>query len=295
MEFYELEVMRVVAEEGSFSRAAKMLGRTQPAISQAIRRLEIELDEILFDRSSKDGTMTAAGETIYKYAGQMLNLERAAKNAVRELRDLHCGKVTLSANEHTVFYLLPLIEEYRRLYPLIKIDVKRGVASRIPKEIMAREVELGVVSFKPKDKSVKSFAVSLDELVLVVSPKHSLAEKKLVSIKDLGSESFIAHNAPSPYRQQVIEKFEKYNTPLTIGVEMPSLEAIKRLVEQGVGVAFVPKLTAQSEIEKGTLIGIPVREMKFERKLNIVYRRGGVLSHAAKMFLDLAKNFESST
>ncbi len=290
MEIYELEVMRVVAEERSFSRAAKMLNRTQPAISQAIRRLEEELGEKLFDRSSKNGTMTAAGETLYKYAGQMLNLERTARNAIRELRDLHLGKVTLSANEHTVFYLLPLIEEFKRDNPLIKIDVKRGVASRIPKEIMAREVELGVVSFKPKDKSVKSVPVSTDELVLIVSADHSLASRKTVSVKDLGKETFIAHNAPSPYRQHVIEKFEQHKTELRIGVEMPSLEAIKRLVELGVGVAFVPKLTARSEIEKGQLAGLAVRDMKLERKLHIVYRRGGVLSHAAKAFLEAAKN-----
>ena len=289
MDIHELEVLVAVADEKSFSRAAKILHRTQPAISQAIRRLESEVGEKLFDRSSKDGTLTLAGEVLLEYAVKMMNLRRTAHTALRDLRDLHHGKVTISANEHTVFYLLRIIDEFKRRHPLIKVEVQRGVASRIPKEIMARDVELGVISFKPKDKSVKSMPVSTDELVLVVSPKHQLANKKTVSVKDLGIESFIAHNAPSPYREQVIEKFQKHKITLNIAVEMPSLEAIKRLVEMGVGVALIPKLTAQSEIRNKQLVALSVREMKLERRLHIVHRRNGVLSHAAKVFLQLAK------
>ena len=210
MDIHELEVLIVVAEEKSFSRAAKvLLHRTQPVVSQAIGRLENEIGEKLFDRSSKDGTLTLAGEVLLKYARKMINLRRGARTALRDLRELHHGKVSISANEHTVFYLLQVIEKFTKRHPLIRVEVQRGVASRIPKEIMAREVELGVISFKPKDKSVKSVLVSTDELVLIVSPKHQLADKKTVSVQDLGIESFIAHNAPSPYREQVIQKFEK--------------------------------------------------------------------------------------
>lgn len=292
MDIHELEVLLVVAEEKSFSRAAKVLHRTQPAVSQAINRLETEVGEKLFDRSSKDGTLTIAGEVLLDYAKQMMNLRRRAKTAIGDLRELHHGKVSISANEHTVFYLLPIIDEFKKRHPMIKIDVQRGVASRIPKEIMAREVELGVISFKPQDASVNSLAVSTDELVLIVSPKHQLAERKSVSIKDLGIETFIAHNAPSPYREEVISRFEKYKTKLNIAVEMPSLEAIKVLVKLGVGVALVPRLTAQSEIDNGQLVGLSVKEMKLERKLHIVYRKNGVLSHAAKVFLQIAKEMK---
>lgn len=279
----------MVAREKSFSRAAEVLNRTQPAISQAIRRLEQEIGEKLFDRSSKDGTLTLAGEVLLDYAKQMLNLRVTAHNAIKEMRDLHHGKVTISANEHTVFYILPIIQEFRKTYPLIKIEVQRGVASRIPKEVMAREVELGIISFKPNDDSVKSIPVLTDELILIVSPNHPLANKTSVSVKDLGVETFIAHNAISPYRQKVIETFEKYQTRLNISIELPSLEAIKRLVERGTGVALVPKLTAQNELESGQLKALSVQEMKLERKLNIIYRRNSVLSHASKMFLKVAK------
>jgi len=289
MDINQLEVLVAVAREKSFSRAAEVLDRTQPAVSQAIRRLEGEVGEKLFDRSSKDGTLTFAGEVLLDYAKQMLNLRHSAQNALREMRDLHHGKVTISANEHTVFYLLPVIQRFRELYPLIKIEVQRGVASRIPKEITAREVELGVISFKPTDESLKSISVVADELALIVSPKHPFAKRGSVSITELGDQTFIAHNALSPYRQKVIESFDKYGTQLNISVELPSLEAIKRLVEKGVGIALVPKLTAQAELDSGQLKMLSVKEMKLERKLNIVYRKNSVLSHAAQMFLKVAK------
>src|SRR5215510_3802032 len=109
MDINQLEVFLSVAHEKSFSRAAEALHRTQPAVSQAIRRLESELGEPLFDRSSKDGTLTAAGRVLFDFAEQMLNLRKNAHSAVRELKDLHRGKLTLSANEYTVMYLLPVL------------------------------------------------------------------------------------------------------------------------------------------------------------------------------------------
>jgi DNA-binding transcriptional LysR family regulator len=289
MDINQLEVLIAVAREKSFSRAADVLGRTQPAVSQAVRRLEQEIGEKLFDRSSKDGTLTAAGELLVDYARQMMNLRHAANTALREMRNLQSGKVTISANEHTVFYLLPLIEEFRRRHPAIKIEVQRGVASRIPEQITAREVELGIISFKPNDASLRSLSVLNDELVLVVAPGHRLAGKSSVSIKELADETFIAHNALSPYRKRVIETFDKYDTRLNIAVELPSLEAIKRLVETGAGIALVPKLTAKAEIANGQLVGLSVKEMKLERKLNIIYRKNSVLSHASQEFLKIAR------
>lgn len=289
MDVNQLEVFVTVARERSFSRAAEVLGRTQPAISQAIRRLETDVGERLFDRSSKDGTLTPAGEVLLGHAKQMLDLRQHALVAVTELRDLRYGKVTISANEHTVFYLLPVIAEFRRQHPLIKIEVQRGVASRIPKQITAREVELGVISFAPKDATLRAVPVLTDELVLIVSPAHPLAKQKRTSIKELGDEPFIAHNAPSPYRQRVIETFERHNTKLDIVIELPSLEAIKRLVQKGVGVALVPRLTAIDEIAAGLLRALSVKEMRLERKLNIVYRRNSELSHAAREFLKVAE------
>jgi DNA-binding transcriptional LysR family regulator len=289
MDINQLEVFLAVAQEKSFSRAAETLHRTQPAVSQAIRRLESELGEVLFDRSSKDGTLTAAGRVLLDFSQQMLNLRHHAHSAIRELRDLNRGKLSLGANEYTVMSLLPLIPIFRARHPHIKIEVKRSLASRIPSEIIGRGVEIGIVTFKPNDTAIKSLPLVADEIALIVAPDHPLAANKIVSVRELGAEAFIAHNVPSPYREKVIRTFEKHRTPLNISMEMPTLESIKRLVEQGMGVALIPRLAAQIEIERKQLVGLVVREMKLERRLHLIYRRGATLSHAARAFLRVAR------
>jgi len=289
MDVNQLEVLVAVANEQSFSRAARALHRTQPAVSQAIRRLEVELGEPLFDRSSKDGTLTAAGRVLFDFAEQMLNLRQGAHRAIKELKDLHHGKLALSANEYTVMYLLPVLAVFRARHPHLKVEVKRSLASRIASEVLGRGAEIGVVSFKPADEAIASIPVVMDELALIVAPSHPLAAKETVSVRELGAESFIAHNVASPYRERVVRTFEKYKTPLNISMEMPTLEAIKRLVEKEMGVALVPRLTAQVEIEHKQIVALTVREMRFERRLHLIYRKGATLSHAARAFLRVAK------
>jgi DNA-binding transcriptional LysR family regulator len=291
MDLFQLETFLAVAEERSFSRAAARLHRTQPAVSQAIAKLEAELGEILLDRATRDGTLTDAGEVLREYAQKLLNLRSEAAGALTELRELHRGKLTLAANEYTCLYLLPLLDEYRRQHPEIKVAVQRSLASRIPDEVLIHSVEIGVLSFRPEDAQVESVVVYRDELSLVMNPQHPLAQAGEVSIRQLGSLNFVAHNIPSPQRQKVIQTFRRYKTTLRMGVELPSLEAIKRFVEMGNGVALVPGLTVQKEIASGSLVRVRIKELQIERKLRLVYRKQATLSHAALAFLRVVERF----
>jgi DNA-binding transcriptional LysR family regulator len=294
MDLFQLETFLAVAEERSFSRAAARLHRTQPAVSQAIAKLEAELGEVLLERSSRDGTLTDAGEVLREYALKLLNLRGEASAALTELRSLHRGRLNLAANEYTCLYLLPLLDEYRRQNPQIKVAVQRALASRIPDEVLMHSVEIGVLSFRPDDTNVQSVVVYRDELSLVVNPKHSLAKLGEVSIRQLGAQNFIAHNIPSPQRQKVIQAFRRHKTPLKMGVELPSLEAIKRFVEMGNGVALVPGLTVEKEIASGSLVRVRIKELQIERKLRLVYRRQATLSHAAVAFLKVVEAYAAA-
>ncbi len=133
-----------------------------------------------------------------------------------------------------------------------------------------------------------------DELALVVNPGHSMAQTGEVSIRQLGAENFIAHNVASPQRQKVIEIFRRHKTPLQMGVELPSLEAIKRFVEMGNGVALVPMLTVQHELAAGTLVRVWAKELQVERRLRLVYRRQASLSHAAVAFLNIVEAYAAA-
>jgi DNA-binding transcriptional LysR family regulator len=285
MDLFQLETFLAVAEERSFSRAAARLHRTQPAVSQVIAKLESELGETLLERSSRDGMLTDAGEVLREYAQKMLNLRADAGAALVDLRSLHTGKLNLAANEYTCLYLLPVLDAFRREMPGVKIAVQRSLASRIADEVLSHTVEMGVVSFRPDDPQVRSIVVYRDELVCIVSPDHALATTGKASITRLGRETFIAHNVPSPLRQKVISAFKRHKTPLNMDVELPSLDAIKRFVQRGNGVALVPRLTVEGELEAGTLVAVDVPELQMERKLRLVSRRQAALSHAARAFL----------
>jgi DNA-binding transcriptional LysR family regulator len=294
LELVQLETFLAVVEERSFSRAATRLHRTQPAVSQAIAKLEQELGEVLFERTSRDGTLTDAGEVLREYAAKLLNLRTEAAGALTELRELHKGRLNIAANEYTCLYLLPLLDEYRRRNPRIKLAVQRKLASRIPDEVLMHSVELGILSFRPDDAQVKSMVVYRDELAFVVNPRHALAKVGEVSIRQLGGQNFIAHNIPSPQRQKVIQTFNKHKTRLQMGVELPSLEAIKRFVEMGNGVALVPALTVGPDLENGALVRVKVPELQMERKLRLVHRREATLSHAAVAFLKVVEEYAAA-
>jgi DNA-binding transcriptional LysR family regulator len=287
VDLFQLETFLAVAEERSFSRAAARLHRTQPAVSQVIAKLEAELGETLVERSA--GNLTDAGKVLLEYAQKLLNLRKDASAALVDLRSLHRGRLDLAANEYTCLYLLPVLDAFRREHPRIKVAVKRTLASRIADEVQSHSVEMGMVSFRPEDPQVVSTVVYRDELVCVVSPTHELAKAGKASITRLGRETFVAHNVPSPLRQKVIATFQRHKTPLLMEVELPSLEAIKRFVQRGNGVALVPKLTVESELEAGTLVAVQVPELQVERKLRLVHRKQAALSHAAREFLRIVQ------
>ncbi|MDE3161192.1 MAG: LysR family transcriptional regulator [Acidobacteriota bacterium] len=287
MELYSLQVFLTVATEKSFSRAAEKLLRTQPAVSLAVQRLEQELGEKLIDRSGKELVLTDAGSTVIEYARRFQSLQQELDNSLAELRDNSAGRLVIGANESTTLYLLRHIERYRELYPKVKVTVRRSLSSRIPNELLDGNLELGVISYDPSDERLKSKVIYSDSLAFVVSPKHRLAHRKTVSIEDLGSETFIAHNVVSPYREVVIRTFRERKVPLGIDVEMPTIDTIRKLVQNNLGVAFLPRMCVEQEIEQKTLREVRVKEMHLERKIRLVYptRRG--LSHAATAFLQL--------
>lgn len=285
MDLNQLETFLAVAEERSFSRAATRLHRTQPAVSQVIRKLEESVCETLFDRASRDGSLTAAGVLLRDYALRLMALRREATSALGELKNLERGRLQLAANEYTCTYLLPAIDAFRREFPQISVTVHRMLASHIPDELNLRTFELGVVSFRPDPVNFRTIAVYGDSLALVVSPKHPLAGAERVSIGQLGEENFIAHNVASPLRRKVIETFQRCRTPLNMGIELPTIEAIKRFVAMGNGVALIPRLTAARELETGELVAVPVTELEMKRVLRLVHRRHSTLSYAATAFL----------
>src|SRR5579862_5420950 len=261
VELYALQVFLTVATEKSFSRAAEKLLRTQPAVSLALQRLEQELGEKLIDRSGKDLILTDAGRSVLDYARRFQSLQQELENSLAELRDNSAGRLTIGANESTTLYLLRHIERYRELFPKIKVQVRRSLSSKLPGELIDGNLELGVISYDPADERLKSKVIYTDALAFVVSPRHRLANRKTVPISELGSENFIAHNVISPYRDVVLREFQTHKVPLHMDVEMPTTETIRKLVQSNLGVAFLPRMCVEQEIEQKTLHEVRIKEI----------------------------------
>src|SRR5215216_381732 len=181
MQLQDLAVFATVAAERSFSKAAKKLHRTQPAVSQAIRRLEEELGDRLFDRASRTGMLTEAGILLREHAIRLLRMASEAETAVRELQQVRRGRVVVGANEAAVHSLLPFIREFAVVYPQVTLEVRRVPSRRIGAELEDHAIDFGVMTFLPSDKGLQSIPLGSDELVMLAHPKHPLASRKRVS------------------------------------------------------------------------------------------------------------------
>src|SRR5688500_11831638 len=172
MDLSELSVFLKVASERSFSRAAMKLHRTQPAVSQSIRRVESALGERLFDRSTKDASLTEAGRLLRDYAERLLRLEEEAETAIRDLKDLRRGRVLIGANEASVHAVLPLIARFRSSHPLVHVDVRRIPARQLGAEVAQGTLDFGVLTFQPAEPRLSTLVLGHDELVMLVHPSH---------------------------------------------------------------------------------------------------------------------------
>lgn len=274
-----------VANERSFSRAAETLQRTQPAITLAVQKLERDIGEKLLDRSGRDLTLTDSGRIVLDYSRRFDNLERELQNSLLELRDVAAGRLVIGANETTSLYLMQHIVNYRRRYPKVKVQVRRSLSSRIPAQVIDGDLEFGVISYDPEDERLNSHLLCSDHLAFVMSPEHRLANQEVVSIQELGGESFVAHHVISPYRDTVLKAFQRAKVPLNMDVEMPTVETIRMMVARNEGVAFLPGMCVERDLKLGDLKEVKVRELAVERQIRLVFPASRILSQAAKAFI----------
>jgi DNA-binding transcriptional LysR family regulator len=169
----------------------------------------------------------------------------------------------------------------------MKVELRRSLSSQIPDELLRGSLEMGAISYDPGDGRLKLVDIYTDSLVFIVSPEHRFAKRKKVNIEELGDEVFIAHNVLSPYRRSVVETFQRHHVPLNIEIELPTIDTIRLLVRQNLGVAFLPRMCVENELAARELRMIPVEEMHMERKVRLVYPAQRQLSHAAQAFLEL--------
>jgi DNA-binding transcriptional LysR family regulator len=289
VELDELKVFLAVADSRSFTKAAAVTYRTQSAVSQAIRRLEEDLGERLFDRSVKDGQLTEAGVILADHARQVLALVDRATAAVRDLRDLKRGRVRVGSNEASMHVLVPIIARLHEQHARVLVEVQRMASRQISAGLADGSIDFGVLTFDPKQSDLQFVLLGRDELVLLVPPSHPLSKRRVAVERDIAELPIVAHSDPSPARSRVLSYFEGRQELLDIRLSMSSLDAIKHAVESGLGVAILPRRCAAVEISTGRLVALELPHLAMRRELRLTYSARRDLSRAAAAFLDAVR------
>jgi DNA-binding transcriptional LysR family regulator len=267
MDVHALKAFLAVARERSFSRAAAVLLRSQPAVSLAVQRLEEELNAPLIDRRSRTVLLTEAGELLVSRGERVILAIDEAERAVRTLHDASSRQVIVGATASTIDMLLPAIGQLRQTHPEIRVLVKHVDADRIEADLRAGAMQFGVRA--TVELPTSAIAIANDELVALMPTSHRLAKARALSFEQLERETLLFlddhPHAEHPH------------------VSMPSVDAIKRAADMGLGVAVLPRRCALVEIQSGRLVAIALKPICTQQVC--LLRAESATSAAGKIFL----------
>ena len=295
----QLLVFKAVAEQKSFSRAAKVLHMTQPAISIHIQNLEEYFGTRLLDRNNRQVSLTEAGRVLYHYAVELARLYDEARKAVAEVTGKVKGKLVIGATLTIGEYLLPRIAGYfKQKYPEVDITLQIANTQEVVRRILAHELDLGLIEGRVEHPDLIQQDIYQDELVLIVSPQHPWAEREEVTLEDLRREPVILREKGSGTRQVAEEGLKKAGLDLCalkIAMELGSTQAIKEAVEAGLGVAIISRLAVKKESRNNLLREVRLQGVDFKRSLRVAYSRHKFRSPSAEAFLKLLLSKEAFT
>lgn len=289
MEFQQLEMFAAVAEEGSISRAAQRVCRTGPAVSIALKKLEDELGIPLFERDDRHNQqLTVSGKLLYEHARQILDLRREAESAVKHSSDN--ATVRIGTHESTSLYLLPtLMARVRETHPTIKTEVICGSAERLLLALANRAIELALIGDAPADTELDGYMLKRDELVVIAKPDHRLSQRQHISLEDLRDEYLIVQGNKSRLRDRIVQAMRTSRIPFNFGVENVGIEAIKRMVINGLGIGFVPTMCVSEEVVNRQLVALKVDDLRTDWNISLVWRKDHSLSRISREFVEISK------
>jgi len=289
MEFQQLEMFAAVVEEGSISRAAQRVCRTGAAVSIALKKLEEEMVTPLFERGDRNShQLTASGRSLYEHARRILDLRREAETAVK--RSSNDVTLRIGTHESTSLYLLPsLMVHLSETHPEIKTEIICGNADKLLLALANRAIELALIGDAPTDPELDTYMVRREELVVIAKPNHRLATRRQISVKDLRDEYLIVQGTRSVLRERIVQALRASKIPFNFGVENVGIEAIKRMVINGLGVGFVPTMCVSEEVINGKLVALKVADLRTDWNISMVWRKDHSLSRIARDFVDIIK------
>lgn len=285
--FNHLKVFWAVAKNLSYSRAAQQLYISQSTVSIQVKKLEDELGLHLFEYLGKRVYLTEAGEELFYYANRIFSLAGEAKSTIQELKGIHSGQLIVGASTTPGTYLLPpIISAFQQKYPKLTIALEISNTHKVQEQLLSNQLDLGIVGQELVDDQLQVELLLNDELVIIVSANHHLAEKPSISMAELMQERLILRELGSNTREVVERKAVSLGLNLKASMQLSSVEAIKKIVAANLGISVVSKFAVDLETQAGVLRALNISEGRLLRQINLVYHKDKKLSPAAREFID---------
>jgi LysR family transcriptional regulator, transcriptional activator of the cysJI operon len=286
MNLNQLRTFYLTVKLGSFSAAADALFITQPAVTKQIQQLQAACEIKLLNRFGKKMVLTDAGEALFVFADKIFQIETQAEENLRDFQQRKSGRLRIHASEtFGAYYLHFILHRFRQKYPKIHISVTIFPSELVIENTVRLENDLGFISYPADHPKLFSQEILEDRLMLIVPPSHPFARKKVLDPRNLEGQSIIMHEKGSASRNIVDEFIRKNSLPIFISLELSNNEAIKRAVEQGLGLSLISENVVREEAGRKKLRAIPLTDPSLKRKFYLIYHKDKYLSQPFQMFL----------
>lgn len=287
MQIDNFKVFSDLVETKSFSKAAKLNGITQSAVSQQARAMERHFKTLLIDRSQKQFQLTREGQKVYDSSKEILHYYEKLLSELQELKKVISGTIRISTIYSIGLHELPpFIKSFLREFPAVNVRVEYRRSNLVYEDILHNSVDFGLVAFPTKTRQIEIVPFLEDQMVLVCHPQHPLAQEQEVDVKALATHKFIGFDPDIPTRKAIDAIFRDFRFEVEPVMEFDNIETVKRAVEIDAGLAIVPSATVTQEVKQGTLAMIRLRGRTFTRPLAILHRKGRVLTPAMRKFVE---------
>ena len=288
MNLNQLKIFYMAAKKGSLSSAAEELYITQPAVTKGIQRLQ-EFYEIKFiDHIGKKLVLTDAGEVLYEIAEKIFELESQAEESIRDFQQRKKGHIRILSSESFGDYYLPqIIVPFSKAHPLVRISMTILPTDLVVENTATLNNDIGFISYPVENKKLAVREVLEDQLVIITSGKHPLSKKRRLTARDLENQLLIMHEIGSAPRRAIDEYVRRNNISVKIPLELSSNRAIKRAVEDGIGIALISRKVANEEIQAKRLKAIPLSDPSMNRKFYMVYHKDKYIPEPLQLFIDM--------
>ena len=289
-----LQVFHTVARLLSFTKAAETLHMTQPAVTFQVRQLEEHFNTRLFDRTHNRINLTEAGNQVFHYADKIFELYAEMNNAIREVTGEVSGALVIGASTTIAEYMLPaLLGDFKHKYPDVIVHLKVSNTDGIVHMVENNDIDLGVVEAPVTNKNLVVEECRKDELVAVVSPKHELVDKGVVTLTDTLKFPFICREEGSGTREVFAEHMQKNDvnsSEIQVCMELGSPEAVKGAVEAGMGISVTSRATICKELQLGTLVALKL-DPPLERPFSFVHQKQKFRHRVMDELLEFARQY----